>query len=686
MKPGQTVEVGLLLDVDSEGKVTGITVEQTGGQPFDDAATAAARRFVFAPARARGRAIPATVPYRARFVAPAKRPTEIVKVWDGAQPLLGEVRGRGDRAVQPHVNVFVDEGTRSTVTDEHGRYVIEDLTPGLHTVHFRGSDIRPYDESVELRRNRPVLLTVYVEVKPRYVSRVRGRTVLQDPIEQTISVEEIRHIAGTQGDTLKAVQNLPGIARPPFNGGLIAVWGSPPGDTRVYADGVYIPTLFHFGGVRSTVNSSLVQSLTLLPGGYSVEHGRGLGGVVEIETRDPRTDGIHGYAQADLVDASGLVEGGIGKSFSFGAAFRVSWLEFFLPYFLDQRTRFEPKYWDYQLKLHFRLSARDNLDLFFFGSDDQLDVGLTDTAGGPFREFAQHTFFHRGLIRWTHRFDGGATLSVTPSVGYDVPYGLDVTVGNGLYSNTDGELSFSLRALYHLPISRVLRFDAGLDYEGTRSTLDARQNPTGLYREGDIGDFLGYTAPDPRAGILTDHMVLFTNHVAPFASLTIALFKQRLLIMPQLRLEAMTFQGVKPAHFSSSSVMPEPRLSTRVRISSRVALQGSIGVYHQAPGSSDLSPIFGNPALTPEMGIHYVAGVEVKATPTLHVELQGFYKDLRNLVVRGTSSAEPLLVDGGVGRVYGAEFLARQELWHNFFGWVSYTLMRSERRDHPGDP
>ena len=48
------------------------------------------------------------------------------------------------------------------------------------------------------------------------------------------------HIAGTQGDTLKAVQNLPGIARPPFNGGLIAVWGSPPGDTRVYADGVYI--------------------------------------------------------------------------------------------------------------------------------------------------------------------------------------------------------------------------------------------------------------------------------------------------------------------------------------------------------------------------------------------------------------------------------------------------------------
>jgi hypothetical protein len=587
---------------------------------------------------------------------------------------------------QARVSVIVDEGARTVITDERGQFVIDELPVGEHVVHFRGIDIRPYDETVETRLNRPVIMAVFVEVKPRYVSRVRGRTVLQDPIEQTISSEEIRHIAGTQGDTLKAVQNLPGIARPPFNGGLIAVWGSPPGDTRVYADGVYIPTLFHFGGVRSTVNSSFVSNLTLLPGGYDVEHGRGLGGVVELETRDPRSDGFHGYAQADLVDASGLIEGGIGKKFSFGAAFRVSWLEFFLPYFLEQRTRFEPKYWDYQLKLHFKLTPHDNLDLFFFGSDDALLVGLTDVTGGPFHEFSQHTFFHRGLVRWTHRFQSGALLSVTPSFGYDVPYGLDVTVGNGSYSHTDGQLSYSLRALYHLPLKRWLRLDAGLDYEGTRYTLDARQNPGGLYREGDVGDFLGYTAPNPNAAVLTDHMLLYTNHVAPFASLTIALFNQRLLVMPQMRLEAMTFVGTRPQHFSSAFVLPEPRLSVRVKVSSRVSLQGSVGVYHQAPGLSDLSPVFGNPALAPELAIHYVAGVEVKATATMHFELQGFYKDLRNLVVRGELPTDPLLEEGGVGRVYGMEILARQEIWKNFFGWVSYTLMRSERQDHPGDP
>src|SRR6185312_6607412 len=132
-----------------------------------------------------------------------------------------------------------------------------------------------------------------------------------------------------------------------------------------------------------------------------------------------------------LVDASGLLEGNIGKKFSFGAAFRVSILEFTLPPFLAERTRFEPKYWDYQLKLHIVASSRDDVDFFFFGSNDQLQVGLFDTNGGSFHEYEQDTYFHRGLVRWTHRFQGGGTFSVTPSVGLDSPYGLSTTVGNG---------------------------------------------------------------------------------------------------------------------------------------------------------------------------------------------------------------------------------------------------------------
>src|SRR5947209_7152220 len=65
----------------------------------------------------------------------------------------------------------------------------------------------------------------------RYTSTVRSRRAVEQPVSHTLSAEEVKHIPGTQGDTIKAVQNLPGVARPPFGGGLIVVWGSAPQDT-----------------------------------------------------------------------------------------------------------------------------------------------------------------------------------------------------------------------------------------------------------------------------------------------------------------------------------------------------------------------------------------------------------------------------------------------------------------------
>ena len=42
----------------------------------------------------------------------------------------------------------------------------------------------------------------------------------------------------------------------------------------------------------------------------------------------------------------------------------------------------------------------------------------------------------------------------------------------------------------------------------------------------------------------------------------------------------------------------------------------------------------------------------------------------------------PLIYDnGGTGRVYGMELVARHDFTNNFTGWLAYTLSRAERRD-----
>jgi len=104
-----------------------------------------------------------------------------------AQPLIGEVHSRGERVPQADLDVIVDENAAHVKTDAQGRFVIEGLTTGRHMVHFRGQDITPLDREVWTRVSLPTVMSVFVVVKPRYVSRVKGRTVLSDPIEQTVS-------------------------------------------------------------------------------------------------------------------------------------------------------------------------------------------------------------------------------------------------------------------------------------------------------------------------------------------------------------------------------------------------------------------------------------------------------------------------------------------------------------------
>ncbi|HVZ73351.1 MAG TPA: TonB-dependent receptor [Polyangia bacterium] len=66
--------VGLELDLDAEGKVTGVRVTTPAGHGFDESAVAAARRFTFTPARRRGVAVPSTVEFTYEFHLPPEPP------------------------------------------------------------------------------------------------------------------------------------------------------------------------------------------------------------------------------------------------------------------------------------------------------------------------------------------------------------------------------------------------------------------------------------------------------------------------------------------------------------------------------------------------------------------------------------------------------------------------------------
>ncbi len=94
----QGLEGSVLLEltVDPTGHVSQVTVVQPLGHGFDEAATAAARTFVFEPARRDGVVVASILRYRYRFSAAAARAAQQPQVH---ALLRVTVRGRGDQPV-----------------------------------------------------------------------------------------------------------------------------------------------------------------------------------------------------------------------------------------------------------------------------------------------------------------------------------------------------------------------------------------------------------------------------------------------------------------------------------------------------------------------------------------------------------------------------------------------------------
>ena len=84
---------------------------------------------------------------------------------------------------------------------------------------------------------------------------------------RTVTRKELSLVPGTSGDALRALQNLPGVARPPALSGLLVVRGNADQTTPVFIDGLWLPNVYHFtlrkvrdaDGSEGWINQSLLS-------------------------------------------------------------------------------------------------------------------------------------------------------------------------------------------------------------------------------------------------------------------------------------------------------------------------------------------------------------------------------------------------------------------------------------------
>jgi len=131
----------------------------------------------------------------------------------------------------------------------------------------------------------------------------------------------------------------------------------------------------------------------------------------------------------------------------------------------------------------------------------------------------------------------------------------------------------------------------------------------------------------------------------------------------------------------------DPRGVVRFKLTEQAKLKAATGLFSQPPLPPQLARQAANPKLKPNRSWQSSFGTEIMLPYSLEIDSTLFYSHMWQLT-RPTSEVRvddegntfrPFFTDDGKGRAYGFELLLRRRSEHGFFGWLSYTLSRSER-------
>ena len=684
--------VSLALSIDADGKVAEAAIVGSAGEAFDAAAVAAAKQLEFEPAEIDGTPAPVRIQYRYDFELKA------VVVVPKTADFGGVVRDRGTGKPLPGVTVGLDAET--TKTDEAGRFRFPEAAPGVHSVTLSGSDFTPVGTEETLAAGHKYDATYDVDVPKEPLppeERVDFELVVVDTeleksvASTSVSADQGGRVAGTGGDVIKVVENLPGVARSTVGSGALVVWGAGAADTRVYVDDVHVPVLYHEGGFRSVIHSDLVQNVELEPGGYGSAHGRGLGGLVNVGLRPLDSGPSHGSVAIDAIDAAASVRGSVGDHFRFAGAVRRSHLDWVLARVTSKDVgEFVPipRYWDSQIRFAWVPRDGESVEVGGLLSSDHISRSLVEADPSDTKTESKATGFQRIYVRYQRRLDDGGTVTVTPF------FGLDHSTVSNVFGPVLAELRndstlYGLRAAWTGQPVDFLSLGAGIDAEVVSSTLHRQGSVTEPPREGDLRVF----GQAPSDLVNNDDWKTVVAGLAPYAQADVSLGGGAVHLIPGVRLEpsVVTTSRTSPPSGdlpdrgnSREDSQLEPRFAARWAATKQIKLRAAVGVYHQPPMAEDLSSVFGNPTLTPSKAVHYLAGAAFQLSKALSVEMTSFYSKQTELVTRSPLPVpvqSQALIQDGLGRAYGTQVLFRHELLKRFFGWLSYTLMRSERTD-----
>jgi len=292
-----------------------------------------------------------------------------------------------------------------------GTLIVVRRRPGAEASKPAATESGPSPPAPTDDERKPLRIEEHVDVVERPDTAEGSRGYSVEP-------EAVREMAGGLDNVIQSLAVLPGVAAVSDDDGRLAVRGAGPEHNMVVLDGVQIHNVQRMGEwTTSFLNPATAAAISLDPSGLDARFGGRLSSVVNLETRDGRTDRkLAASGSVGLVSADVLIEGRMPNttSGSWWATLRGT-------HYRLVRDRFEdsvmPSFVDLQAKATLHPSKTTRLTLFGLAgreTREQLEGGIRGDEPPEINESNEgENRIASGTLRWipSPRFSSTTTVS-----------------------------------------------------------------------------------------------------------------------------------------------------------------------------------------------------------------------------------------------------------------------------------
>ena len=499
-------------------------------------------------------------------------------------------------------------------------------------------------------------------------------------------------------DVLKTIQLLPGVQGGTEGFSGLYVRGGGPDENLLLLDGIPIYNAEHMLGIFSVFQPEAVKKITLYKGSFPARYGGRTSSIIDVRTNDGNLYETHGSIGVSMISDKLHLEGPIWKGkTSYSVSARGMHTLLLTPFI--KLTGFDGNYFFYDLdaKLTHRFSDRDRLflnvynglDNFYYRYKDDYSNAMTGSAISDNQNLGIRWGNTVATVRWNHVI--GPKLFANTTVAFNrykmrmesdlvsQETGLNGSIGDNRYQFDfrSGMRDWVAKADFdYMPSpSQQVRFGAEYIFHTfipeTLSTY-AREISDGTVQVDTTFQLKSY---NPQAG-----------HEASLYAEDDIRVGSRLTLNPGLHASLFRTQG--KTYWSL-----EPRLSAKVNFTddwSAKASYSRMSQYVHLLSSSQLSlpvdlwvPITKD--IRPETSDQYSIGFYYSGIPGWEFSVEGYYKDMRNVLeykegvaFMFDSSGWENKVEVGTGRAMGLELFI-EKTQGKTTGWLGYTLAKSDR-------